>query len=210
MTESEIALEQKRCDYLEQLRWNGSPTCPHCNTHKKPYVVSARGKNKGIQNYRCSNQKRCDSTFNVLTHTIFSGSNIPISKYLILINQLRANPDTSLYEISGALNITVKTAFCLKGKISFGDPFINSINPDFLPEFKVDKEKESYVRERVNAYQSKYRKQITDKYVRQQILKRSDRNLKDISDTEIQFKRIEILNHRIKLKVNKINNGKEN
>lgn len=55
-------------DYLERLRWQGSPECPHCeSTHVRRRNERATGR---IGRYNCH---ECKSTFKVTHGTVFQG-----------------------------------------------------------------------------------------------------------------------------------------
>lgn len=70
--------EGKVCrNYMEELRWNGSPVCPHC-WHEKPYRL-INGKP-----FRCSHPS-CWKNFTVTIGTIFEKSRIPYSTWIAAI-----------------------------------------------------------------------------------------------------------------------------
>lgn len=59
--------EESTCiEYYEQVRWNGYPVCPHCDSEK--VYKTKRG-------HRCGN-KECRKDFTVRVGTIFENSNI--------------------------------------------------------------------------------------------------------------------------------------
>src|SRR5262249_30891716 len=74
-------------ELLEQMRWNGNPTCPHCGGLEPykltPKAESEKGKHvrKGV--YKC---KACRKQFTVTVGTVFEDSRIPLSKWLLGIH----------------------------------------------------------------------------------------------------------------------------
>jgi transposase-like protein len=63
--------------YLEEMIWQGNPTCPHCSQNK-PYKL------KNDKTYRCSN-KDCKKDFTITVGTIFENSKVPLSKWFMAI-----------------------------------------------------------------------------------------------------------------------------
>ena len=63
--------------YLEEMVWQGNPTCPHCGEHK-PYKL------KNGKTYRCKS-KTCKKNFTVTVGTVFEGTNVKLSKWFIAI-----------------------------------------------------------------------------------------------------------------------------
>src|SRR3990167_6461726 len=77
---------------LEDMRWQGHPTCPHCGGLDPytltPKATSAKGTHvrKGL--YKC---KACRKQFTVTVGTVFEDSRIPISKWLLAIHLLASS-----------------------------------------------------------------------------------------------------------------------
>jgi len=70
--------DEKVCRaYLEEMRWNGNPVCPHCGA-SKPYRLN------DSKTFRCKN-KECKKDFSVTVGTIFENSKIPLSKWIAAI-----------------------------------------------------------------------------------------------------------------------------
>ena len=70
---------QEHCiEYLEHLRWQGSPECPHCeSTHIRRRNEHDIGR---IGRYNCHD---CRSTFKATHGTIFQGTKIPLQKWFL-------------------------------------------------------------------------------------------------------------------------------
>lgn len=67
--------------YLENMRWNGKPICPHCGSiSEHHYKLTKDGKFEGL--YKC---KDCRCRFTVRQGTMFEGSNLPLKKWFYAI-----------------------------------------------------------------------------------------------------------------------------
>ena len=65
--------------YLERLRWQGSPECPHCeSTHVRRRNEHDTGR---IGRWNCH---ACKSTFKVTHGTVFQGTKIPAAEVVSL------------------------------------------------------------------------------------------------------------------------------
>jgi transposase-like protein len=90
--------------YMEQMRWNGKPVCPHCGEHK-PYKL-ADGKT-----YRCR-AKTCKKDFTVTVGTVFENSKVPLSTWIAATYVLSAHKKgISSCQLARDLGITQKTAW---------------------------------------------------------------------------------------------------
>ena len=93
--------------YLERLRWQGLPECPHCaSTHvrkRKEYAVGRIGR------WNCHS---CRSTFKVTHGTVFQGTKIPLQKWFLAIALiLNAKKGISSYQLQRDLDLNQKTAW---------------------------------------------------------------------------------------------------
>lgn len=100
--------------YLEQIRWNGTPTCAHCGlVDEGAYKLKAKGVFKGM--YKC---KGCDKRFTVTVKTMFEGSHMPLRKWFIALYIFSAHKKgISSYQLSRDLGITQKTAWFMLGRM---------------------------------------------------------------------------------------------
>lgn len=104
-------------EYMEQMRWGGSPFCPHCNS-TKPYKV------KGGKSYRCSD-RNCRKDFSVTVGTIFENSKIKLSTWLAAIYILTAHKKgISSCQLARDLGVTQKTAWFINHRVRLimGEP----------------------------------------------------------------------------------------
>ena len=94
---------------LEQLRWQGSPECPHCQS------LSVRRRNaQEIGRIGRWNCHACPATFKVTQGTIFHGTKIPLQKWFLAI-ALMANAKKSLsnHQLARDLGLPQKTTWRL-------------------------------------------------------------------------------------------------
>ena len=93
--------------YLERLRWQGSPECPHCESE---HVRQRNEKKIGrIGRWNCHD---CRTTFKVTHGTIFQGTKISLQKWFLAIS-LMANAKKSLssHQLSRDLGLAQKTCW---------------------------------------------------------------------------------------------------
>jgi transposase-like protein len=96
--------------HLEQVVWNGQPTCPYCSSSK---VYAFKDK----RTYKCG-AKECNKRFNILKGSIFECSNISLQSWFIAIYLLTMNKKgVSSYQLARDLDITQKTAWFLLHRI---------------------------------------------------------------------------------------------
>ena len=112
--------EKTAIEYYEQIRWNGKPRCPHCQS-EKPYKT-----NRG---YKCSN-KDCRKKFTVLVGTIFQNTKKPLRIWFGAIYILTTSKKsvTSPY-LAELLGITQKTAWFMMHRIR---EMLKEQQPEFL------------------------------------------------------------------------------
>ncbi len=106
--------------HLENVRWEGKPICPHCNSDSVTARALIKKSNRGRKRknpeqprktpmYHCNN---CNKDFTVLMGTIFEGSKMPLQKWFMLIAlMLNAKKGISAMQISRDLGITYKSAW---------------------------------------------------------------------------------------------------
>ena len=119
----EYADEDKARELLERLRWPNGAICPHCkndgkvkpNSKLTPKAGSKSAVRKGV--YFCG---ACRKQFTVTVKTVFEGSHIPISKWLmawfIICSSKKA---VSAHQLHRMLKITYKAAWFMAHRIRF-------------------------------------------------------------------------------------------
>jgi transposase-like protein len=83
--------------YLEELRWNGRPLCPHCGSVGEHYFLKpANGKSRKTRTGAPSERRvwkcrDCRRQFSVLTGTIFHGTKIPVRTWCFLVFEMASS-----------------------------------------------------------------------------------------------------------------------
>jgi transposase-like protein len=118
----EYADEDKARGLLESLYWPNGPVCPHCKntgTAAKGVVAltskatSKRPGRKGL--YFCGS---CRKQFSVTVGTVFEGSHIPISKWLMAMFIICSSKKSiSANQLHRMLKITYKTSWFMLHRI---------------------------------------------------------------------------------------------
>lgn len=100
--------DQSCREYLEQMRWNGKPVCPHCS-HDVVFKF-ANGKH-----YKC---KACRQKFTVNIGTIFEDTKIGLRKWFIAIYIFTSHKKgISSCQLAKDLGITQKSAWHMLHRI---------------------------------------------------------------------------------------------
>lgn len=112
-------------EYVEQLRWQGHPVCPHCGSddvfYLEPRSGAPRTTRTGRETHRrvwkCRN-KECKRQFSALVGTIFEGSKIPLAKWIMAIYLMVAGKNgVAALELQRDLGITYKSAWFMVHRI---------------------------------------------------------------------------------------------
>lgn len=111
--------EDEAREMLEQIRWNGTPVCPHCKS-TEAYKLTPKGNTKtsvrkGV--YAC---KACKKQFTVTVGTIFEGSRIKIADWLMGFYLVASSKKGfSAHQLHRTLGVTYKTAWFMAHRIRF-------------------------------------------------------------------------------------------
>lgn len=102
---------------LEQWRWGGHPTCPHCGG-MEPYTINAKEGSKTRKGlYKC---RACRKQFTVTVKTIFEDSHLPISKWLLAIHLLASSKKGfSAHQLHRNLGISYKAAWFMMHRLRY-------------------------------------------------------------------------------------------
>jgi transposase-like protein len=115
--------EDKARELLERLRWPNGAICPHCQNDGKtkpvskltPKAGSKAAVRKGV--YFCG---ACRKQFTVTVKTVFEGSHVPISKWLMAMFLISSSKKgMSAHQLHRMLKITYKTAWFMAHRIRF-------------------------------------------------------------------------------------------
>ena len=106
-------------DYLENLKWNGKPTCPKCGCEKL-YRIPTRLKHPelaGYKDFQCSN-KECKKMFSTLTNSIFEGSKISLQVWFAAMYLISAHKKgISSHQLAKDLGITQKSGWFILHRV---------------------------------------------------------------------------------------------
>lgn len=87
--------------YLEQIRWDGVPTCPYCESTKATAYKNER-------RYRCNS---CFTSYSVTVDTIFHKTHLDLRKWFKAISLLhRLNSNISVRSLARELQVNRATA----------------------------------------------------------------------------------------------------
>lgn len=110
-------------EYMEALRWKGTPECPHCGETSRAYFLTPRngprttstGATSARRLWKCG---ACRKQFSCLVGTIMHGSKIPLRTWVLVIFEMAANKNgVSAREIERRYGLTAKSAWFLLHRI---------------------------------------------------------------------------------------------
>lgn len=102
--------DEKSCRiYLEEMRWNGKPQCPHCEYSEKIYVL------KDDKGFKCSS---CKKNFSLTKGTIFERTHIPLRKWFIGLYLFSTHKKgISSHQLARDLGITQPNAWFMEQRM---------------------------------------------------------------------------------------------
>lgn len=102
--------EEVAREYLENLRWNGKPYCPHCGNDDRIYKIK-----KDDKTYKC---RTCDSRFTVTVGSVFENTKLPLTKWMIALYIVSTTKKgLSSIQLGKAISVTQKTAWFMLHRI---------------------------------------------------------------------------------------------
>lgn len=119
-----IPTEADAYRFLEDLRWNGHPVCPHCGSARKHYFLKpSNGKTRKTRTGSTSERRvwkcaDCRKQFSVLTGTIIHGTKIPVRKWVFVIFEMCTSRNgVAAREIQRKYDLTEKSAWFMLHRI---------------------------------------------------------------------------------------------
>lgn len=119
-----IRTEGDAYKFLEELRWDGEPVCPHCGCVGRAYFLNpANGSSRKTRTGSVSERRvwkcaDCRKQFSVLTGTIFHGSKISVRKWVFVIFEMCSSKNgVSAREIERKYDLTPKSAWFMLHRI---------------------------------------------------------------------------------------------
>jgi hypothetical protein len=111
-------------EYLEELRWGGSPVCPHCGNEGRCYFLNPQNGKSRKTRTGAATQRRlwkcgaCRKQFSVLTDTIMHGTKIPLRTWVFVIFEMCASKNgVSAREIERKYGLCPRSAWFLTQRI---------------------------------------------------------------------------------------------
>lgn len=109
--------EDQAREMLEQIRWNGTPVCPHCQSNEAYKLTPKEGSKTRKGLYKC---KACRKQFTVTVGTIFEGGRIKLADWLMAIYLMcSSKKGISAHQLHRTLGVTYKTAWFMAHRIRF-------------------------------------------------------------------------------------------
>jgi transposase-like protein len=114
--------EAEAYEFLETLRWKGTPTCAHCGSERVFYLVP-RGEGRKTRTGKVSERRvwkcgACRKQFSVLTGTIFHGTKIELRIWLVVVIEMCANKNgMAAREIERKYGVAPKTAWHMAHRV---------------------------------------------------------------------------------------------
>ncbi|MCY3995058.1 MAG: IS1595 family transposase [Rhodobacter sp.] len=104
--------DQEACiAHLEKVRWGGETHCPHCGS---AHVARKQEKHR-VGRWNCHD---CNSSFNVLSGSIFEKTKVPLQKWFFAIGlMVNAKKSLSSCQMARDLDLNQKTAWFLMQRI---------------------------------------------------------------------------------------------
>lgn len=118
----EYSDENKARELLESMRWPTGVVCPHCqNKDSKPiYKIEPKANSKTPARKGVHKCGACRKQFSVTVGTVFEGSHIPISKWLMAIFIICSSKKSiSAHQLHRMLDLTYKSAWFMMHRIRF-------------------------------------------------------------------------------------------
>lgn len=134
--------DEKSCrEFLEKIRWQGNPVCPHCGCQSegekwRHYKLKSCGQFKGL--YKC---RDCRQRFTVTVGTMFEGTHCSLQNWMYAIYIfLSHKKGISSVQLAKDIGVTQKTAWFMLHRIRHN--FESIFNIRFEEKTQVD---ETYV-----------------------------------------------------------------
>jgi transposase-like protein len=104
--------QEQAVEYLETVRWHGTPVCPYCGSISVGRHAS--GDRKG-QRWQC---RDCTRAFAVTVGTIFHGTHIELKNwFLVIALMLNAKKSASAYQIARDLGMRRPTVWSMMHRV---------------------------------------------------------------------------------------------
>jgi transposase-like protein len=119
----QIRTEADAYEYLEGLRWDGVPECPHCGNTERCYFLKAKNGTRKTSTGAATQRRlwkcgACRKQFSVLTGTVMHGTKIPVRTWIfVLLEMVASKNGVAAREIERKYGITNRAAWFLTHRI---------------------------------------------------------------------------------------------
>lgn len=104
-------------ELLEQIRWNGKPVCPHCNSDEAYKITPKPGSKTRKGLYKC---KSCRKQFTVTVGTVMERSRIKIADWLMAFYLMSSSKKgISAHQLHRTLGVSYETAWFMAHRIRY-------------------------------------------------------------------------------------------
>lgn len=109
--------------FLEDLRWQGTPVCPHCSATGAYFLTPKNGDSRATRTgakterrlWKC---KACRKQFSVITNTVMHGTKVPIRTWVfVLLEMVASKNGVAAREIERKYQVTPRTAWHMTCRI---------------------------------------------------------------------------------------------
>lgn len=119
----QLRAEADAYEFLEELRWFGSPACPHCGGLNPYFLTPKNGQTRKTRTGTVSERRvwkcrECRKQFSVLTGTIFHGTKIPVRTWCLVIFEIASSKNgVAAREIERKYGLTAKSTWFMMHRI---------------------------------------------------------------------------------------------
>lgn len=144
--------ETKAVEFLEQMRWNGEPYCPHCGCFNARQIMSTSGGRNARYLWRCGD---CKKQFTVRVGTVFEDSRIPLRHWCYAFwAACSSKKGVSALQICRQTRVSYKSALFMMHRIRFAMSSDTSGSRQLTGTVEVD---ETYVGGKPRKYPKSYK-----------------------------------------------------
>ncbi len=121
----DVSTEAEAYEYLEMLRWDGTPTCAHCGSEAVSYMAPKNGSDRATRTGSRSERRvwqcrQCRKQFSVLTGTCMHGTKIAVRIWVMVFFELCASKNgVAAREIERKYGVCPRTAWHLLHRIRY-------------------------------------------------------------------------------------------
>ncbi|MBC8267398.1 MAG: IS1595 family transposase [Rhodospirillaceae bacterium] len=124
-----FAEESKVIEFIEGPIWPDGPVCPHCGGIERQGHIKGKSARPGLR--KCG---ECRKQYTVKVGTIFEGSHIPMTKWLIAIYMMcSSKKGISASQIQRSLGLSYKSAWFLCHRVRQAmtkEPLLSKLSGD--------------------------------------------------------------------------------